>query len=304
MPKASASAGLITATPALAGQRAACGAPHHRVDVPVDVAVDGVRAARGERPAHQGDQRAPGRTAGRAARAASWGCVVTSSSSMIRGLVRANSDRATTRAERRPAVTGSASVAGVTLGPPSFPCLRAVSVDAASAGVRPPTPPRPRRPRSDVRDRLGSRTDHRRGAPLRQRRRPPRWSPARSRSAVGMARAVCRVRGDRLGPGDRPVARHRVRPGEDEVEGDHHDDEEAQGQDQRHHGRAVVIANQRGWGNHFVHSILLRGAGDCVIATRSGPARWTSVAGVSAPGRGRRRRLLLMFTTGRAGRSR
>src|SRR5262245_54320599 len=42
------------------------------------------------------------------------GIVVTSNSSMILGLVRANSERATTRAERRPAKAGSAfAVAGV-----------------------------------------------------------------------------------------------------------------------------------------------------------------------------------------------
>ena len=71
------------------------------------------------------------------------GIVVTRRSSMIRGLVRANSDRATTRAERRPAATGSASVAGVTLSPPSFPvsgvlrlAARRCPISAAAVGGR------------------------------------------------------------------------------------------------------------------------------------------------------------------------
>src|SRR5215475_7713829 len=60
------------------------------------------------------------RTGGRPRAASSMvGIVVTSRSSMILGLVRANSERATTRTERRPARAGSAfAVAGVTICPP------------------------------------------------------------------------------------------------------------------------------------------------------------------------------------------
>ncbi len=88
--------------PAAAGhQRPPRGAPHQRVDVPVEVAVQRVRAARRERPAEPASRPAATRD-GTARRARSMvGTVVTSSSSMIRGLVSRNSDRSTSRAGRR-----------------------------------------------------------------------------------------------------------------------------------------------------------------------------------------------------------
>ena len=71
------------------GQRAAAGASHDRVDVAVDVAVEGIGAAGCQRAAEHRDQRRPTISAGRRRRAPSTGRVVTSSSSMIRGLVSA-----------------------------------------------------------------------------------------------------------------------------------------------------------------------------------------------------------------------
>ena len=75
-------------------QRPAPGAGHQQVDVAVEVAVDRVRAARGERAADQRPDHEPGPMAQsmpgtpRVARTIA-GTVVTSSSSMIRGFVRA-----------------------------------------------------------------------------------------------------------------------------------------------------------------------------------------------------------------------
>src|SRR5262245_46834321 len=98
------------------------------------------------------------------------GIVVTSRSSMIRGLVSANSERATARTDRRPARAGSAPVvAGVTTYPP---CRHA----AVAAVARRPRACRPRAPGP--------------GAPVRRvasytrstgSRLPPRTGPPESR---------------------------------------------------------------------------------------------------------------------------
>src|SRR5215467_5106243 len=74
------------------------------------------------------------------------GIVVTSSSSMILGLVSANSERATTRTERRPARAGSTFVvAGVNYLPPIPPWFPYPPEPDPPPGPGPPPGPVPRR---------------------------------------------------------------------------------------------------------------------------------------------------------------
>ena len=93
MPEASASPGLIGRLTALGHQRPARGALHDRVDVAVEVAVQRVGAAGRQRAAEQRHPDQPDAEAGRAAASSMVGSVVTSSSSMIRGLVSRNNER-------------------------------------------------------------------------------------------------------------------------------------------------------------------------------------------------------------------
>ena len=164
------------------------------------------------------------------------GIVVTSSSSMIRGLVSANSDRATTRAERRPAATGSASVAGVTRSPPAFRCPAPAPrrFRQCCCCRRRAPPPQCRRPRAY----------RGRGGPVGQRLGAS--GAGRGREAGGGRGRRCRPgdRGDRPSPAKRLMPGHRVRPTEDEVHHGHDHDEPAERQDQCHNLRTEGIVRQ------------------------------------------------------------